>query len=320
MTEEFQAAKDASAFRDTLLDLFSRIQHFFARLNIYTTVLPTPAMTGVIVEIVVEVLSFLAIATKITKRGRTSKLLLFVLERHLSDGLSERYLKKLIGNTDVEDALRRLDKLTQEEARMATAELLKITHNVDRTVEGMDNRMKGVDGRVQDINNNVQDIGNTLQGIGDKMHDVDDKVRGVDDRVQEVDDRVQEVGDRVQDLDDKMDQANCSSSPSSSILALNTRITGNQLRDSLRQWLSPPDPSTNYNIATDAHHIGTAQWFFQGSIFKNWQSTGSILWIHGNRTFLLPVCKPFLLIASHNFLAGSGKTIFWSVYHPHLFR
>ena len=74
----FQAAKDASDFRDTLLDLFSRIEHFFARLNIYTTVPPTPAMTGVIVEIVVEVLSFLAIATKMIKRGRSSKLLPYV--------------------------------------------------------------------------------------------------------------------------------------------------------------------------------------------------------------------------------------------------
>ena len=76
--KEFQAAKDASDFRDTLLDLFSRTEHFFARLNIYTTVPPTPAMTGVIVEIVVEVLSFLAIATKMIKRGRSSKSLPYV--------------------------------------------------------------------------------------------------------------------------------------------------------------------------------------------------------------------------------------------------
>jgi len=183
----------------------------------------------------------------------------------LSDALSERYLKKLIGNTDVEDVLQKLDKLTQEEARMAAAELLKITLRVDSKVEGMDNRMEGVDERVQDI--------------GDKMHDVVDKVQGVDDRVQEV--------------GDKMDQVSCSSYPTSSILPLNIRITGNQLRDSLRQWLSPPDPSTNYNIATDAHHIGTTQWFFQSGIFKDWQATGSFLWIHGNRTFLLTVSDLF---------------------------
>ena len=35
-----------------------------------------------------------------------------------------------MGNTDIEDALKRLDKLTQEEVRMATAQLLKITHDV----------------------------------------------------------------------------------------------------------------------------------------------------------------------------------------------
>ena len=43
---------------------------------------------------------------------------------------SETYLKKLIGKKEMEDALKRLDKLTQEEARMAAAENLKLTHIV----------------------------------------------------------------------------------------------------------------------------------------------------------------------------------------------
>ena len=38
-------------------------------------------------------------------------------------------MKKLIGDTEVEDSLSRLDKLTQEEARMASAELLKVTRH-----------------------------------------------------------------------------------------------------------------------------------------------------------------------------------------------
>ena len=33
---------------------------------------------------------------------------------------------------EMEDALKRLDKLTQEEARMAAAEILKLTHVVDK--------------------------------------------------------------------------------------------------------------------------------------------------------------------------------------------
>jgi hypothetical protein len=44
---------------------------------------------------------------------------------------------------DVEDALQRLDKLTQEEARMAAAEVLKITRGIDDKVEGVDGRVKG---------------------------------------------------------------------------------------------------------------------------------------------------------------------------------
>ena len=43
-------------------------------------------------------------------------------------------MKKLIGKKDIEDALKRLDKLTQDEARMAAAENLRLTHVVDNKV------------------------------------------------------------------------------------------------------------------------------------------------------------------------------------------
>ena len=43
-------------------------------------------------------------------------------------------MKKLLAKNDIEDALKRLDTLTQEEARMATAEVLRITQRVDDKV------------------------------------------------------------------------------------------------------------------------------------------------------------------------------------------
>jgi hypothetical protein len=52
----------------------------------------------------------------------------------LSDVPGEKYLKKLFGRSAVEDALKRLDNLTQEEARMATAEVLKVTRSVENKV------------------------------------------------------------------------------------------------------------------------------------------------------------------------------------------
>jgi hypothetical protein len=50
-----------------------RIESFFKRLESYTEVRPTDAMTDVIVKIMIEVLSILAIATKEIKQGRSSE-------------------------------------------------------------------------------------------------------------------------------------------------------------------------------------------------------------------------------------------------------
>jgi hypothetical protein len=69
----FQAAKDARACQDTLIDIFERIEMFFQRLEIYTGVPSTTEMTDIVVRIMVEVLSILGIAMKEIKQGRMSK-------------------------------------------------------------------------------------------------------------------------------------------------------------------------------------------------------------------------------------------------------
>ena len=58
-----------------LIDIFVRIESFFKRLDSYTEVQPTVAMTDVVVKMMVEVLSILAIATKEIKQSRSSKLI-----------------------------------------------------------------------------------------------------------------------------------------------------------------------------------------------------------------------------------------------------
>ena len=62
----------------------------------------------------------------------------------LTEPFSEKYLKKLIGRTDIEDALKRLDRLTQEEARMAAAQVLKVANAVDDKVQGVDDKIAAV--------------------------------------------------------------------------------------------------------------------------------------------------------------------------------
>ena len=76
----------------------------------------------------------------------------------LTERLSERYMKKLIGRTEIEDALKRLDKLTQEEARMAAAENLKVMHAVDKRVEGVADTVAVVDDRVKVVDNKVMEV------------------------------------------------------------------------------------------------------------------------------------------------------------------
>ena len=119
-----------------LVDLFSRIEKFFKRLESYTEVPPTAAMTGIIVEIIVEVLAILAIATKNIKQTRSSELI-YIYSSFLTYTSLEKFLKKLLGKNDIEDALKRLDTLTQEEARMATAENLKVTNRVEGKVTAL---------------------------------------------------------------------------------------------------------------------------------------------------------------------------------------
>jgi len=68
-----QAAKDLPASQETLVDIFERIENFFRRLETYIEIAPTPEMMDMIVKIMVEVLSILAIATKEIKQGRISE-------------------------------------------------------------------------------------------------------------------------------------------------------------------------------------------------------------------------------------------------------
>ena len=61
---------------------------------------------------------------------------------------SEKFLKKLVGRKDIEDALKRLDRLTQEEALMAAAQVLRLTHIVDNKVTGIGNKLNDVDDKM----------------------------------------------------------------------------------------------------------------------------------------------------------------------------
>ncbi len=98
-----------------------------------------------------------------------------------------------------------------------------------------------------------------------------------------------------------------------------TFVTENQLRESIHKWLSPPDPSTNHNIACDTHHKKTATWFFEGSIYQEWKSKSSLLWVHGKRASFPKFASDTVPSERLDIVAGSGKSILWFVGH-HLYQ
>jgi hypothetical protein len=105
------------------------MENFLHRLKIYIEVPSTLAMTGIIVKILVELLSVLTLATKQIKQGRFSEFSLFP-SYFWFDFAAEKYAKKLLGESEVEAVLQRLDRLTQEEAHTTIAQTLEVVYGL----------------------------------------------------------------------------------------------------------------------------------------------------------------------------------------------
>ena len=140
--------------------------------------------------------------------------------RNLAKGRTEKFFRKLAGMADLEDALKKLDRLTQEEARMANAEVLRITQNiregvkvVDGKVEEVGNKVEGVGEKVEEVGDKVEDVGEKVEDVGNKVEDVGEKVEDVGNKVEDVGEKVEDVGEKVGDVGEKVedvgDQVQC---------------------------------------------------------------------------------------------------------------
>jgi hypothetical protein len=71
--QAYQAVKGVTDSYDALVNLLELIEHFLNRLDIYTKIPPTVAMTEMVVKILVELLSALALVTKQINQGKPSE-------------------------------------------------------------------------------------------------------------------------------------------------------------------------------------------------------------------------------------------------------
>src|SRR5260221_11368779 len=113
-------------------------------------------MMELLAKIMAQVLSALALSTKVMKQKRISVSILFI-HPLLADYDTEKIVKRLAGRTDVEDALQRLDALTNEEALMTAARNLEVVDHVDETATRVGNNMTDIRLNVRSINNTVKD-------------------------------------------------------------------------------------------------------------------------------------------------------------------
>ena len=68
-----QSAKGIISNCDALVDLLESIEHFLSRLNIYTRIPSMPAIDEIVVKILVELISTLALVTEELKQRRSSE-------------------------------------------------------------------------------------------------------------------------------------------------------------------------------------------------------------------------------------------------------
>ncbi len=86
-------------------------------------------MSDILVKILVETLSVLALATKQINQGRFSRSPTTRRYSPVERG-TEKFAKKLLGESEIEAVLQRLDRLTQEEARATLAHTLEVVHGL----------------------------------------------------------------------------------------------------------------------------------------------------------------------------------------------
>ena len=109
---------------------------FLKRLEIYSTIPPTPILTEAVVKIIVELLSVLALASKQINQGRFSECAL-TYTLFVAQCAAEKFTKQLLGESEIENVLQRLDRLTQDEARITVTQTWSVVHGLVESVKAI---------------------------------------------------------------------------------------------------------------------------------------------------------------------------------------
>ncbi|KAK1983358.1 hypothetical protein LZ30DRAFT_748709 [Colletotrichum cereale] len=120
-----------------------------------------------------------------------------------------------------------------------------------------------------------------------------DLLRKISPNKLEAERRIKEV------LESMKESLACIGSTTNEIKTQVDTMSSNSHMQKIREWLSPPDTSTNSNIARESRHKGTGLWFLKSAAFKEWErGFRKHLWLHG--------------------MPGCGKTVLTTTILDHL--
>ena len=87
-------------------------------------------MDELVIRIMAELFSTIALATRELKEGRPSEPVRFSLVCYIVEHIAVKFVNKILREKNIEAVLQRLDRLTQDEARTTTAQLLEVLYRL----------------------------------------------------------------------------------------------------------------------------------------------------------------------------------------------
>lgn len=146
---------------EALVNQFECIHLFLQRLDHCTFI---PEVAELLAKIMAQILSILALSTKAIKEKRISQYFHSIRDTFLADYGIEKLMKKVVGKTEVEDALQKLDLLTKEEnLTMMMARNLEDTHHFDDEATIFKESFQDVHDSVRATQEDFRDVGSDVK-------------------------------------------------------------------------------------------------------------------------------------------------------------
>src|SRR5258707_5945221 len=185
----------------------------------------------------------------------------------------------------MEAMVKRLDQLTQDEARLAVAQILNIVHGLLRNTKII------MEGEQSSLCFSPAWCSGTFLVDGNASVDYLKDALGMFLSQQSSESISDWASETMHQIASNLTKSKRESFFDVAIAEWDHRDcpAGDNLQQDIIEWLSPPDYSNNHHSTCELRHPGSAEWFIQGNTFSEWKSSDvpvSLLWVRGKRAFM----------------------------------